>query len=161
MPSVYRYFGFGPDTEPKLSAMNPQVPQWALSLLDFRAHAVDPRGDHPLGVFVAFCGHRLLMCDLHEEPPGGLCFECSQAVVARRTGGRPERWVQAAGDVRCHAAEPGEIDRVATTGEGVTRCGSTLLRDDLQPAQRPWSPLCSRCVVGFARDLADPATTTA
>jgi hypothetical protein len=59
--------------------MNPQVPQWALSLLDLRAHAVDPLDDHPLGVFVAFCCHRLR--DLREKPPGELCPDCSQAVV--------------------------------------------------------------------------------
>ncbi len=74
-----------------LSAMNPQVPRWALSLLDFRAHAVNPLDDHPFGVFVAFCGHRLLICELHEKPSGGLCLQCRQVVTVRRIDGRSER----------------------------------------------------------------------
>jgi hypothetical protein len=49
----------------------PQLPRWGLSPLDWHAHAIDEYADHPHGVYVARCGHRLLMgtC-LNDEPSG-------------------------------------------------------------------------------------------
>ncbi len=41
--------------------------RWALSVLDWRWHAIDDLGDHPAGVFRAQCGHLAEMED--EEMP--------------------------------------------------------------------------------------------
>ncbi|MDQ3153987.1 MAG: hypothetical protein M3R63_20490, partial [Actinomycetota bacterium] len=90
-------------------------PRWALSVLDVKAHAVDENDDHPLGVFIAACRHRLLRGGLHDEPPGGLCTGCGHAVVARRVEGRPVRWARSPGDSRCHAVAHREAAPVTVT----------------------------------------------
>jgi hypothetical protein len=38
-------------------------PRWGLSPLDWHAHAIDELTHHPIGVYVARCGHRLMMLD--------------------------------------------------------------------------------------------------
>ncbi|MDQ3274326.1 MAG: hypothetical protein M3Q39_04655 [Actinomycetota bacterium] len=119
-------------------------PRWALSVLDFKAHAVDEDDDHPLGVFLAACGHRLLLGNLHDTPPGGLCPGCSHAVVVRRVVGGAVRWARPPGDTRCHA--------VAATGRLQALCGATLPRQDRDLAARPSPPLCFWCVVGAAAE---------
>jgi hypothetical protein len=123
------------------------APRWALSPLDVRAHAVDEDDDHPFGVFIAACGHRLLMGGLHDEPPGGLCPGCSHAVVQRRVGGRPVCWARSPGDVRCHAVEHSEAAHVTATGWTRALCGATLRWEDLDLATRPSPPPCFWCVV--------------
>ena len=55
--------------------------RWALSPLDFRAHAVTALDDHPIGVLIARCGHRLpMVVELDSEPPGAPCPACATAV---------------------------------------------------------------------------------
>jgi hypothetical protein len=54
-------------------------PRWGLSSLDWYAHAIDEDADHPYGVYVARCGHRLLTAaTLYEDPPppGRICLSC-------------------------------------------------------------------------------------
>ncbi|MGH3773218.1 MAG: hypothetical protein ACRDRW_17785 [Pseudonocardiaceae bacterium] len=122
--------------------------RWSLSILDFRAHAVDEDDDHPLGVFIAACGHLLLMGGLHDEPPAGLCTGCSHVVVWRRVEGRPVHWARPPGDLRRHAVEHSEAARVAATGWVRALCGVRLPREGLDLAARPLSPLCCWCVAG-------------
>lgn len=130
-------------------------PRWALSLLDFDAHAVDQGGDHPFGVFIALCGHRLLMTGLYDKPPGGLCPGCSQAVVQRRVEGGRVRWARSPGDMRGHAVAPQEA---TSTGWAQALCGAALPREELDLAEQPSSPLCSRCVTGA---VAEPPPSSA
>jgi len=55
--------------------------RWALSPLDFRAHAVTELDDHPIGVLIARCGHRLpMVVELDAQPPGAPCPACAIAV---------------------------------------------------------------------------------
>lgn len=55
--------------------------RWALSPLDFRAHAVTEIDDHPIGVLIARCGHRLpMVVEFDPEPPGAPCSTCAVAV---------------------------------------------------------------------------------
>jgi len=50
------------------------TPRWALSPLDWHAHAIDPYTDHPLGLSVARCGPQLLGgTDLHDDSPIQRC----------------------------------------------------------------------------------------
>lgn len=43
--------------------------KWGLSIIDWQYHAVEEFGDHPIGVYLAQCGHRLVMAtQLHTEP---------------------------------------------------------------------------------------------
>lgn len=61
-------------------------PRWALSPLDWQAHAIDPWADHPLGVWIARCGHRLLSgTTLHDTPPGSRCPACTRWSQPQRT----------------------------------------------------------------------------
>ena len=47
--------------------MSPAV-KWGLSPLDWRSHAIDEGGDHPIGVLIAECGHRLMIVtSLHDR----------------------------------------------------------------------------------------------
>ena len=131
-------------------------PRWALSALDFKAHAVDEDGDHPLGVLITACGHRLLRGGLHDEPPGGLCPGCGHAVVARRVDGRPVRWARSPGDSRCHAVAHREAAHVAATGLVLTLRGATLPREDLDLAAQPSPPLCFWCVIGAVAEPPSP-----
>ncbi len=131
-------------------------PRWALSVLDFRAHTVDENVDHPLGVFIAACGHRLLLSGLHDEPPGGLCPGYGHAVVARRVVGGAVRWARSPGDSRCHGVAHREAAPVAATGRVPTLCGTTLPREDLDLAAQPSPPLCLWCVVGTAAEPPSP-----
>lgn len=75
-------------------------PRWALSMLDYRAHVVDEFDDHPIGVLIALCGHRMLDGALQDDPPGGMCTDCGAEVVQRRTGRSRVRWAQFSDDVR-------------------------------------------------------------
>lgn len=133
-----------PEPQPGQPLSCTEKPRWALSLLDFQAHAVDEHGDHPFGVFLALCGHRLLMGELHDNPPGGLCPGCSHAVVQCRTDGCPVRWTRFTGDLRCHAVA--HHDTVA--GRAQALCGEALPRESLDLFTQPSSPLCSWCVTG-------------
>ena len=52
--------------------------RWGLSILDWRSHAIDERGYHPVGVFKAECGHLLMMVTtLRAAPFGTQCQECA------------------------------------------------------------------------------------
>jgi hypothetical protein len=52
--------------------------RWGLSVLDFGWHAIDERRDHPIGVYKAECGHRLMMVTaLHDTPSGPPCQGCA------------------------------------------------------------------------------------
>ena len=51
---------------------------WGLSILDWQHHAIEPYADHPIGVYIAQCRHRLMMVtELHENPAGRLCESCA------------------------------------------------------------------------------------
>ncbi|MGH3673777.1 MAG: hypothetical protein ACRDSH_24620 [Pseudonocardiaceae bacterium] len=57
--------------------MTPVI-KWGLSVVDWQRHAIEEYGDHPIGVYIARCGHRLMMVtELHEEPAGRLCETCA------------------------------------------------------------------------------------
>ena len=58
--------------------------RWALSPLDFQAHAVTALDGHPIGVLIAPCGHRLpMVVELDSEPPGAPCPECATVLDAQ------------------------------------------------------------------------------
>jgi hypothetical protein len=53
--------------------------KWGLSVLDWCSHAINERADHPIGVYVAECGHLLMMATtLHDRPPGRVCPACAR-----------------------------------------------------------------------------------
>ncbi|MGH3834056.1 MAG: hypothetical protein ACRDRS_27060 [Pseudonocardiaceae bacterium] len=53
------------------------APRWGLSPLDRKAHAIDEDAEHPYGVYIARCGHRLLRgTTLHDEAPDWMCLSC-------------------------------------------------------------------------------------
>lgn len=57
--------------------------KWGLSVLDWQSHAIDERGDHPLGVFKAECGHLLMMVvTLEDQPNGRPCAACASKQLA-------------------------------------------------------------------------------
>jgi hypothetical protein len=56
---------------------------WAVSRLDQRWHAVNERRNHPSGVWVADCGHRVLSTGLHDVPGGRVCELCASMQLAR------------------------------------------------------------------------------
>lgn len=61
-------------------------PRWALCPLGWQAHAIDPGADHPFGLWIARCGHRLLGgITLHDTPPGHRCPSCTR-------WSQPGRW---------------------------------------------------------------------
>ena len=58
--------------------------RWGLSILDWRSHAVNEWGDHPIGVYVAECGHLLMVVTtLHDRPNGKPCEACAAQQFAR------------------------------------------------------------------------------
>jgi hypothetical protein len=60
-----------PRPAPKRCPVNSAAVRWALSPLDFRAHAVTEHDDHPIGVLIARCGHLLpMVCSSTQNPPG-------------------------------------------------------------------------------------------
>jgi hypothetical protein len=66
------------------------APRWALSPLDWHAHAIDTWADHPLGLWIARCGHRLLGgTSLHDTPPGQRCPACARWSPTLTTGDGP------------------------------------------------------------------------
>lgn len=72
------------EESPELDLLTP--PHWALSPLDGHAHAIDPWADHPFGLWIARCGHRLLSgTSLHDTPPGSRCPVCTR-------WSQPGRW---------------------------------------------------------------------
>ncbi|MGH3777400.1 MAG: hypothetical protein ACRDRR_17020 [Pseudonocardiaceae bacterium] len=52
--------------------------KWGLSVLDWCNHAIDDRADHPLGIYRALCGHRLMMITAlqDDKPLGSRCEVC-------------------------------------------------------------------------------------
>ncbi len=61
--------------------MNPAALGWALSPLDFRAHAVTEHDNHPIGVLIARCGHLLpMVVTIDPTPPGAPCPACALVV---------------------------------------------------------------------------------
>jgi hypothetical protein len=57
------------------------APLWGRCPLESHAHAVDIDAYHPYGVYVARCGHRLLMgTTLHSDPHGQTCPDCARWV---------------------------------------------------------------------------------
>lgn len=62
--------------------------KWALSILDWRSHAVDEFADHPIGVYKALCGHLLMMvAELADGPGGKPCEACAETQVRDALGG--------------------------------------------------------------------------
>lgn len=63
--------------QPHLPAYSRQL--WGWSQVDGCAHAIDPNAEHPVLVYVARCGHRLLRRSVLCELPGGprcpVCIE--------------------------------------------------------------------------------------
>ena len=61
--------------------MNLSAVGWALSPLDFRAHAVTEHDNHPIGVLIAQCGHLLpMVVEIDAAPPGRPCPACTLAI---------------------------------------------------------------------------------
>ncbi len=55
------------------------TPRWALCPLGWQAHAVDAWADHPLGVWIARCGHRLSGgTPLYDLPQCQQCPSCAR-----------------------------------------------------------------------------------
>jgi len=55
------------------------TPRWALCPLDWQAHAIDTGADHPLGVWIARCGHCLSGgTPLYDAPQGHRCPSCAR-----------------------------------------------------------------------------------
>ena len=54
--------------------------KWGISVLYWHAHAVNIGINHPIGVYVAFCGHLLMMVTkLHDAPPTRvICPVCTE-----------------------------------------------------------------------------------
>ena len=53
--------------------------RWGLSSLDWHAHAIDEKADHPSGVYLARCGHRLGKANtLYDDPPSRICPSCAR-----------------------------------------------------------------------------------
>jgi hypothetical protein len=68
------------------------TPRWSLSPLDWHAHAIDAGADHPLGLWIARCGHRLLGgTSLHETPPGHRCPTCTRWSTTTEPGAGSDR----------------------------------------------------------------------
>lgn len=56
--------------------------RWALSSMDWQAHAVDESADYLYGVWVARCGHRLLTVTvLHHNPTSRICPTCARPTL--------------------------------------------------------------------------------
>jgi len=52
---------------------------WGWSRVDGREHAVDPGGEHPALVYLAWCGHRLLRRSvLSDVPWAPRCTSCAR-----------------------------------------------------------------------------------
>jgi hypothetical protein len=50
------------------SPLSPE-PKWGLSALDWHAHAINVGINHPVGVYLAYCGHLLMtVTELHDDP---------------------------------------------------------------------------------------------
>ena len=70
-----------PRSAPKRCPVNPAALGWALSPLDFRAHAVIEHDNHPIGVLIACCGHLLpMVVTIDPTPPGAPCPACTLAI---------------------------------------------------------------------------------
>jgi hypothetical protein len=55
----------------------PAPPRWVLSPRTWTSHAVDPAADHPVGTWIARCGHQIsARFGLQDEPPGYCCPTC-------------------------------------------------------------------------------------
>ena len=71
--------------------MSPAV-KWGLSPLDWRSHAIDEGGDHPIGVLIAECGHRLMIVtSMHDQPNGRPCEACAGQQFARALKDDPDQ----------------------------------------------------------------------
>lgn len=134
--------------EPQFGDIPARKPGWALSLFDFQAHAIDRLAEHPFGVFIALCGHRMFDGILYDDPPGGTCVGCGTSVVTRRRAGKPANWARSSDDVPCHALEPTQIRQVAEREFVEALCGDTLPSGGLIVEDAPSSPLCRGCVLG-------------
>lgn len=70
-----------PRPAPTRCPVNRAAVGWALSPLDFRAHAVTEHDNHPIGVLIAHCGHLLpMVVVIDTAPPGAPCPACTRAV---------------------------------------------------------------------------------
>ena len=66
--------------------------RWGLSVLDWHSHAIDERGDHPIGVFKAECGHLLMVVTtLHDRPNGKPCEACAAQQFVRAVKDDPDQ----------------------------------------------------------------------
>jgi hypothetical protein len=81
----------GDKNDSSTSAIDPLTvaPNWALSSLDWHAHAVDAWADHPTGVWIARCGHQLSgSTPLYGVPQGHQCPGCAKWSRSREAGTR-------------------------------------------------------------------------
>jgi hypothetical protein len=52
--------------------------KWGMSPLDWRCHAINEHRDHPNGVLIAECGHRLMIVtNLYDHSYGEPCKTCT------------------------------------------------------------------------------------
>ncbi|MGH4020005.1 MAG: hypothetical protein ACRDT0_12380 [Pseudonocardiaceae bacterium] len=122
--------------------------RWALSSLDYRAHALVDGGDDPIGVVMARCGHRLpASVPPARIPPGAVCAHCAAA-------GSPQlRWAaRSRHDERCHAVRAADGEVAVSRGWADALCGLTLPGAGLSLASMPEGLLCTPCVMEAADD---------
>ena len=69
----------GGSAKPPVRESGPVPPLWGWSRVDGRAHAIDPNAEHPVLVYLARWGHRVLrqtvLCDV---PQGPRCPSCAR-----------------------------------------------------------------------------------
>ena len=126
---------------------------WALSPFDFQAHAVDRFGEHPFGVFIALCGHKMFDGALYDVPRAGCVPDAARSwcgAARRRTAGSVALWARSLDDGRCHAVDPVRVGHADEPGS--PRRGA-----DMPCPAAGWviedassGPLCWRRVLGSA-----------
>jgi hypothetical protein len=70
------------------------LPRWALCPLNWQAHAIDPFADHPLGLWIARCGHQLSGgTPLSDHPQGQPCSSCTKWNQTTEVGQSSDRGI--------------------------------------------------------------------
>ncbi len=149
------------------------APRWGLSPLNWRSHAIDERRDHPIGVLIADCGHRLMTVHLHDRPHRTPCDACATQQLARAMTddsqqigpawaqnipvSRPARWALSSLDyaarlVTPHGDQPHDVltarcGHPLATAATVSTCHRADVDDPSPPGAAP-APLDPRPAAG-------------